>query len=406
MFTRKLNNTLHSILSDTPALLITGPRQSGKTTLVKSLSPNMAYFTLDDELDRSYALTDPTGFIRRSQSMIIDEIQRAPNLLFAIKKSIDDNRQPGRFILTGSTNVLTMPSFADSLAGRMENLTLLPLSQAEMVNSHTNWLDVVFSGNIPAPNQCDVGEAFIDKIISGGYPEVIARNSEKRKQDWCVQYVNALLTRDILDVAGISKAAQMPKFLGIIAQMAGGLSNAAKAAGEIGIDRKTAAKYMGILEQMYLIKEVPSWSSNAISRIVKSPKIQFIDSAILATLLGQTKSSLLRDRSAMGALTESFVLSELLKMSSYSDHRYRFSHYRDALRNEVDFVVENERNEIVAIEVKASATIGMNDFKGIKHFHSLVGNNLTAGIVLYDGNEIKSVGDNLWTVPLSSLWAG
>lgn len=404
MFTRKINNKLHSILSDTPALLITGPRQSGKTTLVKSLSPTMTYFTLDDELDRSYALTDPTGFIRRSERMIIDEIQRAPNLLFAIKKSIDDNRQSGRFILTGSTNVLTMPSFADSLAGRMENLTLLPLSQAEMVNSQTNWLDAVFSGNILAPNPCDVGEVLIDKLISGGYPEVVARSSEKRKQDWCVQYINALLTRDILDVSGIAKAAQMPKFFSIIAQMAGGLSNAAKAAGEIGIDRKTAAKYMSILEQMYLISEVPSWSSNAISRIVKSPKIQFIDSAILTTLLGQTKSSLLRDRAAMGALTESFVLSELLKMSSYSDHRYHFSHYRDASKNEVDFIVENERNDLVAIEVKASATIGMNDFKGIKHFHSLVGDNLTAGIVLYDGDEIKSVGDKLWAVPLSSLW--
>lgn len=404
MFTRMINNKLHSILSDTPALLITGPRQSGKTTLVKSLSPNMAYFTLDDELDRSYALTDPTGFIRRSERMIIDEIQRAPNLLFAIKKSIDDNRQSGRFVLTGSTNVLTMPSFADSLAGRMENLTLLTLSQAEIVNSHTNWLDAVFSGNIPAPNPCDVGDVLIAKLISGGYPEVVGRSSEKRKQDWCAQYVNALLTRDILDVAGISKAAQMPKFFGIMAQMAGGLSNAAKAAGEIGVDRKTAAKYMSILEQMYLISEVPSWSSNAISRIVKSPKIQFIDSAILATLLGQTKSSLLRDRSAMGALTESFVLSELLKMSSYSNHRYHFSHYRDALKNEVDFIVENERNDLVAIEVKASATIGMNDFKGIKHFHSLVGDNLTAGIVLYDGSEIKSVGDKLWAVPLSSLW--
>lgn len=408
MFKRLITHKLDEVLADTPVTLITGPRQSGKTTLVKSLvlpsEQPFSYVTLDDESDRDYAINDPIGFIRRYDRLIIDEIQRAPNLLLAIKKSVDEDRRPGRFVLTSSANVLTMPSFADSLAGRMENLTLLPLSQAELSANTTNWLDAVFAGDIPPPNPKDIGETLISKILTGGYPEVVARTSEKRQQDWCLQYVNALLTRDILDVAAISKTAQLPKLLSIVAQMAGNLSNAAKVAGEIGIDRKTAAKYMHLLEQMYLIREIPSWSTNEISRVVKSAKIHFIDSAILATLLGQNKATLLRDRSGMGALTESFVLSELLKMASYSPAHYRFTHYRDAAKNEVDIIVENTRSQLVAIEVKASATLGMSDLKGIKYFQSIVGDSLVAGIILYDGSEIKPMGEKIWAVPLSSLW--
>ncbi len=274
MFKRHITHKLDEVLADTPVTLITGPRQSGKTTLVKSLAlpseQQFNYVTLDDEIDRDYALNDPIGFIRRYDRLIIDEIQRAPNLLLAIKKSVDEDRRPGRFILTGSANVLTVPSFADSLAGRMENLTLLPLSQAELSGNKTNWLDAVFAGDIPPPHSKDIGETLMTKILTGGYPEVVARTSEKRQQDWCLQYVNALLTRDILDVAAISKTAHLPKLLSIVAQMAGNLSNAAKVAGEIGIDRKTAAKYMHLLEQMYLIREIPSWSTNEIRRVVKS----------------------------------------------------------------------------------------------------------------------------------------
>ena len=402
---RLLVSRLQEALADTPVVLVTGPRQAGKTTLVRHLAgTGMRYLTLDDNLTLLSAREDPVGFIRNLDRAVIDEIQRAPSLLLAIKKTVDEDRRPGRFLLTGSANLMTLPLVADSLAGRMETLALYPFAQCEISQQSTCWLDAVFAGRIPNVTQPLLGDALIEAVLGGGYPEVLARSSPRRRQAWHRQYLDALIQRDVQEIASIDKLGQLPQFLRAVAEMAGQLCNYSQLGAQMGMDAKTANKYMGIFEQMYLLKRIPVWAGNRLKRVLKSPKLQFIDSGLLAALRGLTVDTLQRDRSLFGALLETFVYAELLKHTTWAEADYQILYYRDADQYEVDFVVENRAGELVGVEVKASATITEKDLRGLKRLQVLAGDTMRMGVILYDGTEALPLGDKLWAVPLSSLW--
>lgn len=409
MFPRNIQPRVVDALADTPVVLLSGPRQAGKTTLVRQLSGGgRRYLTLDDEVTRLAAKEDPVGLIRSLDCAVIDEVQRAPDLLLAIKKTVDEDRRAGRFLLTGSANLMALPSVADSLAGRMETLVLLPLAQCEITASpeaSIAWLDTLFADGMLAATRPAVGDALVDKVIRGGYPEALSRADNRRRRAWAKQYIDALIQRDIKDIASLDKLDQVPRLLRALAQTAGQLCNYSQLGGQVGIDHKTASKYIAVFEQMYLMQRVPAWSGNRLSRLVKTPKLQFLDSGLLGVLLDYAAQP--NQRSLFGQLLESYVFVELRKQITWSNGEYGIYYYRDKDQYEVDFVVENASGDIVGIEVKAAASVSANDLAGLKRLASVAPQQFKTGIVLYDGTETLPLGQvnnrPLWAMPIATL---
>jgi predicted AAA+ superfamily ATPase len=405
LYPRWIEPRIDEALQDTPVVLLAGPRQAGKTTLVRQIAERgLHYLTLDDELTLLSAREDPVGMIRNLDRAVIDEIQRAPELLLAIKKSVDEDRRPGRFLLTGSANLMALPTVADSLAGRMETLMLLPLSQSEIENRPANWIDRVFAGEILTSNPPVLGGNLVERVLRGGYPEAVARPTEKRRTAWARQYVNAILQRDVRDVAEIDKLDQLPRFLRALAQTAGQMCNYSELGCQVGLDGKTVSRYISVFEQMYLLKRIDVWARNRLKRVVKTPKLQFIDSGLLGVFTNIGHKDVELDKTGYGHILESFVFSELLKHTATSDDDYRLLYYRDADKFEVDIVIENSAGQLLGVEVKASATVKERDLRGLKKLASLADDQFTAGVLLYDGDETMPLGSNLWAAPLSTLW--
>ena len=406
LFPRFLQPRIEEALSDTPVVLLSGPRQSGKTTLAQQLAGKRAFLSLDHEPTLQAAQEDPVGLVRSFDALVIDEIQRAPRLLLAIKQAVDTDRRPGRFLLTGSANLMTLPMVADSLAGRIENLVLLPLSQAELSARDNplaeNWIDRLFKGEIPLPSSSpsDIAE----RVLRGGYPEAIRRSTPRRRQTWLRQYLDMLIQRDIRDLARLDKLEHLPRLLTMLAQVSGQLCNFSQLGGQIGLDHKTVSKYLAALEQMYLLQRLPAWAGTALGQLVKTPKLQFIDSGLLAALLEIDDLPPIPQRSRFGPLLESFVFGELLKFCTGSERRYTLSYFRDKNQREVDFVIENAQGALVGIEVKSAATVHGKDFSGLRQLASLTAERFRAGLILYDGELILPFGPGFWAVPLASLW--
>lgn len=406
LYPRAIEPRLQEAMQDTPVVLLAGPRQAGKTTLVRQVAAEkgLRYLTLDDDLVLMSAREDPVGMVRDIDRAVIDEIQRAPSLLLAIKKTVDEDRRPGRFLLTGSANLMTLPTVADSLAGRMETLSLLPLSQSEIEGVNANWIDNAFQGKLLQARQVAVGDDLIERVLLGGYPEAISRKSVRRRTAWARQYLDAIIQRDVRDISGLEKLDHLPRFLRALAQTAGQMCNYTKLGGQVQLDGKTAAKYLSVFEQMYLLKRVDVWSTNKLSRIVKTPKLQFVDSGLLAALLEITVDEVKQDRTRFGALLETFVYTELMKHSATSDSEYQLLYYRDADKIEVDVVIEDLIGNLVCVEVKAAATVKSNDLRGLKKMAAVAGKKFKLGVLFYDGQEVLPLGDKIWAVPLSSLW--
>ena len=405
LYPRFITPRIKEALTDTPVVLISGPRQSGKTTLARQVSAGRTFLTLDNEPTLQAALDDPVGLVRSYDTLVIDEIQRAPRLLLAIKESVDSDRRPGRYLLTGSANLMTLPMVADSLAGRIENQILLPLSQSELtgdVNHDHDWIDRLFLGKIPFPltPQSDI----VDRVLRGGYPEAVARPTSRRRHTWARQYLDLLIQRDIRDLARLDKLEHLPRLLEVLAQMSGQLCNFSQLGGQIGLDHKTVGKYLAVFEQMFLMQRVPAWAGTSLGQLIKTPKLQFIDSGLLAALLEINDLSPIYQRSRFGQLLESFVFGELLKFCTWSERRYSLCYYRDKSHREVDFVVEDSQGNIVGIEVKAAASVNGTDFTGLRHLASLVGKRFVAGLILYDGEVTLPFGPGIWAVPLGTLW--
>ena len=406
MYARYAKSRIEEALTDTRVVLISGPRQSGKTTLAMDIAAEeIPFFTLDDATVLAAANDDPVGFLRGLDRAVIDEIQRAPDLLLSIKTEVDRDQSPGRFLLTGSANLMTIPRVADSLAGRMEVVKLLPLSQSEIVGKKSTFLDNAFAGTVPTAEDAVLGEDLIKIVLAGGYPEAITRNRWNRKQDWYHSYVDAIVQRDVRDIAQIEQLGVMPKLLNVLAEHASQLVNYSKVGSAVNLNHVTTQKYVRIFESLFLVHTLQPWFTNKLKRLTKSPKLHFLDAGLLAALRGISTDVVQKNKTPFGPILETFVFSELMKIATWSEQRCSFSHFRDKDKNEVDIVIENRRGDVIGVEVKSSATVSTGDFSGMRKLAEACGDKFIHGFVLYDHDRTVPFADNMSAVPLSSLWS-
>ncbi len=405
MYPRFVKARIQKALTDTRVVLLSGPRQSGKTTLAADIaSSDRHYVTLDNHATLKFAIDDPVGFIRDRDKVIIDEVQKAPALLSSIKQSVDFDSSPGRFLLTGSANLLTMSNLPDSLAGRMEVIPIFPMSQAELHGKPSAFIDRAFAAQAPQAENVILGKPLIETVLCGGYAEPLGRKEWVRKQDWFDNYLETLIQRDVQDIGRLDRVAMMPELLQILAEHAGQLVNYSKIGQAIGSNHASTKKYVKVLESLYQVYILKPWSKNRLKRQVKSPKLHFLDAGLLASIKKASIESIQKDRTSLGPILETFVCSEIMKIAAWSEHRCAFFHFRDKQKNEVDLIIENQHGEIVGIEVKSSATARPRDFAGLMKLSEACGAKFIQGIVLFDSDQTIPFKEKFYAAPISSLW--
>jgi uncharacterized protein len=394
-------------LSDTPVVLIHGPRQCGKTTLARMVGDpkGYAYFSFDDPVALEAAQSDPVGFAADlPERSILDEVQKVPMLFPALKTAVDRNRVPGRFLLTGSANVLLVPRLSESLAGRMEILRLHPLAQCELAGRPPRFLETLFGGGFRTRTAVRMGQALAERIVAGGYPAALARATPRRRLAWYRDYIETLVQRDVRDLARIRSLDALPRLLSLAAGNTARLLNMSELAGPFQVSRPTIRDYVTLLQRVFLLEELPPWHANQMSRLIKTPKLHIGDTGLACALMDADTAALGADRTLLGQLLETFVFQELRRQASWHDKEIRFHHYRDKDGAEVDIVLEQGPRQLAGVEVKAAATVTSADFRGLRRLKAAAGGRLVCGVVLYDGEASAGFGDGLFAVPIRHLW--
>ncbi len=447
-------------LTDSPVVLIHGPRQSGKSTLARTLrvpdhtkrgrsnviavsnpipisnpiiplptqtsdhgtSPlgsdpgaGYTYFSFDDDVLRAAAQSDPVGFVSDlPQRVILDEVQRVPELFTSIKLEVDRDRTPGRFVLTGSTNLLLIPRLSDSLAGRLQILRLHPFAQCELqvgrystdvrTDTVSDFLDALFGDGFGFGQSARLRDELPERIAAGGHPPAIALPQGRRRANWYRNYVETLVQRDVRDMSRIRRLDELPRLLAAAAAQTAGMFNRDSLARNLGITRPTVTDYLSLLERLFLLELLPPWSTNKLSRLVKTPKIHIGDTGLGSALLGVDAWGLAEDRQLLGQFAETFVYLELKKQASWHESYISLSHYRDKDRVEVDIVLERDGTSVAGVEVKSGATVTHSDFRGLRKLAKVTGDRFANGVVLYDGETTVSFGERLYAVPIRRLW--
>ncbi|MBS0457295.1 MAG: ATP-binding protein [Proteobacteria bacterium] len=404
---------LRDALSDTPVILLNGARQTGKSTLAQRMigARKGRYLTLDDPTALAAAQADPASFVADHHGLlVIDEVQKAPGLFPAIKREVDRQRWPGRFLLTGSADVLVLPSIAESLAGRMQVLGLHPLAQGEIAGTKPSFVASAFA-NRPAQallavsttgkgRGADAGAAALHaRIATGGFPEALARKRRDRRRAWFDAYVTTITQRDIRELSNIADLTALPRLLKLLAVRSGALTNTAELARASAIPQATLHRYLGLLEASFLLQPLPAWHANLGKRLIKAPKTYLLDSGLACAVSG-VDESVLATVPHYGGLLETFVLGELRRECNALTEPPRLYHYRSAGGVEVDFVIEDAAGRCVGIEVKATRSLGAKHFAGLKDMQAGLGERFACGVVLYGGEERVRFGEGLWAVPV------
>jgi uncharacterized protein len=410
LFKRYITSKIAEALAYMPIILLRGARQTGKTTLAQTICTQQKeymYLSFDHLPTFIAAKDDPVGFISRlTKPVILDEIQRVPELFLPIKSEVDKNRIPGQFFLTGSADPLLLPKLGDSLAGRMRLINLWPLSQGEILGKKETFLDNAFNNTLPIGKTVICSkEDLVKRTLKGGYPTSLTLSSEKQRHDWFNDYISLVLQKDMLDLSKIENVTQVPHLFMLLASRAGSLLNSEELARTVKLSSGTLHRYLDLLKTLFMVHLLPAWNSNLKKRLVKSPKIYLTDTALQLFALNIDSDRLSKDTKFIGSVVENFVVLELLKQLSWDDKIIQMYHYRDYDHVEVDIILEGPGGDLVAIEVKSSETISSDDFKGLKILQKEVGEKFVHGIVLYAGTTYLPFGEKLSAAPITSLWS-
>ncbi|WP_191984109.1 ATP-binding protein [Amycolatopsis eburnea] len=401
---RKAAELVAEALGDTRVVIVNGARQTGKSTLAELClrdQPDVLRRYLDDPRTRASAAADPVAFLDAPGPMLIDEVQRVPELWLTIKHVVDRDPRPGRFLLTGSARLLGLSQLPDALPGRSETIELFPLSQGEINGNPDGFVDAAFehgSGIRAVPSELRRRD-YLALATRGGYPEAVRRTSPRRRAQFFRSYLDDIMSRDVHQVADIQRGSEMRRLVGALAAQSAGLLNYSRLSSDLGLPASTVRDYVGLLELVYLIKLVPAWSANATARAVATPKLVFND----VGLAGHLVSGVANDATT-GGLVETFVIGELARQVTWSQTMPRLHHYRDRDGYEVDAVLEDNSGRVVAVEVKAAETVRSDDFRSLRVLQRRLGDRLRAGFVLYCGDQKLPFGENLACLPISALW--
>ncbi|CCB89461.1 ATP-binding protein [Simkania negevensis] len=407
MLRRNIEEELKAFLKIMPVVLITGARQTGKTTLAKSIAQKKGYtfYTFDDALTLANAKRDPSGWLESlPKPVIIDEVQRVPEIFLSIKKDVDENKKPGRYLITGSANPFLIPRLGDSLAGRIGILNMFPFSYGEIIEKKERFISTIFETKFSPKNLSKLShETLYEILLWGGFPPVQDLVTIEDLNRWMKSYLQTIMERDVRDLANIEGLREFPNLFRLLASRTGTLLNVSQLSRSLGMVHVTLKRYLRLLEALYFVYLLPSWHSNQGKRLTKSPKMYLCDTAILTTVLGMDSDNLEGDPTFTGQVLESFVFSELLKQKSWSNVPFELYHFRDR-DIEVDFVLERFDGTLVGIEVKSANTIHNGDLKGLKHLKTIAKKSFSNGIILHLGTQIQQLDENIWAFPIQSLW--
>ncbi len=406
---RSLTDVVAEAMASARVVALLGPRQAGKSTLARMLAVERLgadYLSLDDEPVRSLASADPAGFVAaRDRPTVIDEVQRAPELLLAIKSRVDRDPAPGQFLLTGSANLRRIPAVSDALPGRVDYLSLWPFTQGEIAGRREDFLTRIFKGQAPMIVDAPIGRhRYAQALLTGGFPEAHARPASARSRFFS-SYVDSIIDRDVADASRVRDPASVGTLLRLLAARSGALARYDALARDVGIDGKTVKSHIDVLERLFLVRIRRAWHVNLGQRQVKAPKLYISDTGLLSALVGADEGRVRDDDGFAGALFETFVATELERQASWLPQPLSFWHYRDGDR-EVDVVIERPSGEVVGVEVKAGATVRSRDFAGLSQLRARLGSRMVAGVILYAGAHTLPFGVGLWAVPLQAMWAG
>jgi predicted AAA+ superfamily ATPase len=396
-------------LADTRVVLLMGARQTGKSTLAEQLvrdAHSASISNLDEAPIRGAAINDPEGFIAGLwRPAFIDEVQRGgPDLFLAIKRAVDEDKAPGQFLLTGSTNVLRSRRVWEALTGRVEIVTLWPFAQVEIERSSSNFVDALFAGEPPSITDGPKGrEALKDRLTAGGYPEARIRNAPRRNR-WFDSYLRTTLERDLQDISQAHKLQQMPSLLRLVAAQAANLFVPSKLSQRLGLHRETVDSHVDLLEAIFLVHRLRAWTPGIGQREIRHSKAYVVDTGLLLYLLGADEKRLLEDDQVTGKALENFIAMEIVRLAEWSRDTPAIYHYRQGT-DEVDLILENRAGEICAIEAKASVTLREKDWRQLAKLRDARPDSFRCGVLFYTGEKTVPLGDRLFAVPLSGLWA-
>lgn len=406
---RRIAGLVLSAMEEARVVALLGARQVGKSTLARILATDSLgaeYLTLDDEPTRSLAVEDPVGFISGlSTPTVIDEIQRAPDLMLAIKARVDRDEARGQFLITGSADLRSLPTISDALPGRVDYLTLWPFTQGEIAARSETLLEHLFDSQAPQLSGEPVGRlAHVERLLAGGYPEAL-RRSEGARTRFFAGYLASILQREVVETSRLHQPGAVADLLRLVAVRSGSIARYQTMGSELGIDGKTVKRYTDVLERLFLIRVRRAWHVNLGKRQIKSPKLYISDSGLLASMIGADRQRVASDGGLAGALVETFVATELERQASWAPKPVSFWHYREQDR-EVDIIAERPSGEVVGVEVKSGATVRARDFAGLIQIRDQLGTRFRAGAVLHSGERTLPFGDRLWAIPLAALWSG
>ena len=406
LYNRWQRHTIEQALKTRRVALLVGARQCGKTTLAKGLvCEDVAYRTLDDLSARQIAETDPHGFVKHTgKTLIIDEVQRAPALLSAIKMKVDEDTRAGQYLLTGSADIQSSPGARESLAGRIRKIRLRPLTRGEILGASPDFLDRAFKRDFGQPFRAYDRDAILDISFGGGYPEAILLSGTERRE-WYQDYMGAIIERDLRELGHIRRREAMRDLVGSLAAWSGKFMDVSAIGSGLSITRPTVETYINALEALYVVERVRPWKRTDYARVGRRSKLFMTDSGLMSSVLGWSRDQVHMDADRSGKLIETFMFNEIAAQADAHGGKYSLFHYRDRGKREIDFLIEREDGALLGIEIKAGSAIGTNDFRNLRWFgDNIADDRQFTGVVLYSGNIAGSMGKDLWAIPFGTIW--